>query len=270
MRHKKLWIFIIVLVVIAILFGVVRSRNATAPDESSNSQTVSDSDSSPKSKADSKSNSTDKSKTLPQPQTTPQQSASFNKQRYSITSPTSPWVIVNKKHPVSPKTYAPSDLVSTGHGQYLRAEAARALTRMLNDARAAGYVVTPASGYRSYNTQVSVYNNEVKTYGKAAADTQSARPGYSEHQTGWAIDLASGGCSIEDCFGNTPGGKWITANAYKYGFLLRYTPDKVNITGYRGETWHFRYIGTSLSTEMRKKGVKTLEEFFGVSGGNYN
>ena len=253
LKHRNLWIFIVILVVAALIFGFFVRRHANAPahkneDETQNSQTAKPATNQPAVK----------------------KPASFNKSQYSTTDPSSIWVIVNKKHPLNPKNYAPSDLVAVGGGQYMRADAANALAKMLADAKAAGYVVTPASGYRSYTTQVSVYDNEVKTYGKAVADSESARPGYSEHQTGLAMDLASGGCSITDCFGNTPGGKWITANAYKYGFLLRYPADKVAVTGYRSEAWHFRYIGVSLATELHKEGVKTLEEFFGVSGGDYN
>ncbi len=246
MKHKKLWIFIVMLVITASIFGFVKARHATAPTG----------------------NQTNTSSA--QHSTTAKPAETFDKSQYSLTDPTSPWVIVNKKHPLNPKTYAPADLTAVGNGQFMRAEAAQALTRLVADARAAGYTLTPASGYRSYDTQVSVYNNEVKSYGKVVADSESARPGFSEHQTGWAMDLSSGGCSISDCFGDTPGGKWATANAYKYGFLLRYPADKVDVTGYRHETWHFRYLGTSLATELHKQGVKTLEEFFGVSGGGYN
>lgn len=200
-------------------------------------------------------------------QTSTPKTPAFDKTKYSTTDPASIWVIVNKQHPLQPKTYAPDDLVSVGNGQYMRAEAAEALKQMLAGAQAAGYTVTPASGYRSYSTQVTTYNSEVSAYGQTVADSESARPGYSEHQTGLAMDLASGGCSIADCFGATPGGKWVTENAYKYGFLLRYPDGYTGVTGYRTETWHFRYIGTLLSEEMHKEGVATLEQFFGVSGG---
>jgi len=248
-KHKKILIFIVMLVLVAAIFGFIAKRHASAPTSSSDNS----------SDASSRSNN---SKAAPK--------THFDKRQYSLSDPSSPWVVVNKKHPLVPKTYAPSDLTAVGGGQYMHAEAARALTQMIADAKAAGYILTPASGYRSYETQVSVYNNEVKIYGKAVADSESARPGYSEHQSGWAMDLSSGGCNISDCFGNTPGGKWVTANAYKYGFLLRYPADKVAITGYRHETWHFRYIGTKLSIELHRLSVRTLEEFFDVSGGNYN
>lgn len=188
----------------------------------------------------------------------------FDTTKYSTTDPASVWIVTNKQRPLSPITYAPTDLASVGGGQRLRAEPARQLTAMMADAKSAGLTLVPLSGYRSYSTQVSVYNNEVKTYGQAKADTQSARPGTSEHQTGLAIDVGGGGCGVEDCFGATPEGKWVAANAYKYGYIVRYTAGKEAITGYRAEPWHIRYVGTELSTEMQKQGVPTLEEFFGL------
>lgn len=188
----------------------------------------------------------------------------FDKNKYSYDDPTSIWVVSNKQRPLNPKPYAPTDLVNVGGGKQLRSEAATALNRLIADAKTNGLTINPLSGYRSYNTQVSVYNNEVKTYGQAVADTQSARPGYSEHQTGLAIDVGGGGCGIEDCFGDTAEGKWVAENAYKYGFIVRYVPGKESITGYRAEPWHIRYIGVELATEMNKTGVQTLEEFFGL------
>jgi len=120
------------------------------------------------------------------------------------------------------------------------------------------------SGYRSYSTQVTVYNNEVANYGQAVADSESAKPGTSEHQTGLAVDVGGGGCGIEDCFGTTAEGKWLAANAYNYGFIVRYTAAKQSITGYRAEPWHIRYIGSELSQEMHKENITTLEEFFSL------
>jgi zinc D-Ala-D-Ala carboxypeptidase len=194
----------------------------------------------------------------------PAEVPSFDKAKYSHDDPTSIWVVSNKQRPLSPKNYAPTDLVAVGGGQQLRKEAADNLATLLSASRSAGLSINPLSGYRSYNTQVSVYNNEVRTNGQTVADTQSARPGHSEHQTGLAIDVGGGGCGIEDCFGNTPAGKWLAANAHSYGFIIRYPESKQDITGYRYEPWHIRYIGTELATEMNKKGVQTLEEFFGL------
>jgi D-alanyl-D-alanine carboxypeptidase len=191
----------------------------------------------------------------------------FNKKQYSLTDPASPWAIVNKQHPLNPVGYAPTDLTSVGNGQQMRAEAASSLQKMFTDAATAGYTLIADSGYRSYNTQVSTYNSIVKAYGQSYADTVSARPGFSEHQTGWAVDIGTGSCHVQDCFGDTAGGKWTQDNAYKYGFLLRYPQSLTAITGYSNEAWHFRYIGVPLATELHNKNVLTLEQFFNVTGG---
>ncbi|MFA5004027.1 MAG: M15 family metallopeptidase [Candidatus Saccharimonadales bacterium] len=191
----------------------------------------------------------------------------YDKTAHSLVDPTSIWVIVNKQHPLTILAYAPNDLTTVGNGQYLRAEAATELTQMIAAAKTDGFTLTPASGYRSYATQVNVYGNEVRGFGQAIADSESARPGYSEHQTGLAMDLGSGGCNIQDCFGDTPGGKWAIANSYRYGFILRYPASLSDITGYRNETWHFRYVGASLAGEMHKQKIQTLEQFFDIPGG---
>jgi zinc D-Ala-D-Ala carboxypeptidase len=191
----------------------------------------------------------------------------FNKNQYSLTDPSSPWVIVNKQHPLTPATYAPNDLVSIGNNQQMRAEAASALKRLFSDAQGAGYTLVADSGYRSYNTQVSTYNSIVKAYGQSYADTVSARPGYSEHQTGWAVDIGTGACHVADCFGDTAGGKWAQDNAYKYGFLLRYPDALTSITGYSHEAWHFRFVGAPLATELHNQHIQTLEQYFDVTGG---
>lgn len=198
-----------------------------------------------------------------QTQEQPQQ-PSFDKNKYSTSDPTSIWVVVNKKRPLEPINYVPGDLTAVGGGQYMRKESAGALATMFQAANQQGLAMQPLSGYRSYATQQSVYAREVATHGQAIADTQSARPGYSEHQTGWAIDIGGGGCGIEDCFGNTAQGKWVAANAFKYGFIIRYTPSKESITGYRAEPWHIRYVGVELAAELQKTG-QTLEEFFGLA-----
>jgi D-alanyl-D-alanine carboxypeptidase len=197
------------------------------------------------------------------------QAPSFDKSKYSLTDPSSPWVIVNKQHPVTPQTYAPSDLVSVGNGQHMRAEAATALSAMFAAAKTAGYTLVADSGYRSYSDQVAAYGSIEKAYGQAYADTVSARPGYSEHQTGWAVDIGitGGHCSLDVCFGDLPEGKWLAANSYRYGFILRYTEADSSTTGYSAEPWHFRYVGTLLSEQLHKENIPTLEQFFDVSGG---
>lgn len=118
-----------------------------------------------------------------------------------------------------------------------------------------------ASGYRSYWDQKSIYNNYVSRDGQANADTYSARPGYSEHQTGLAFDLNS----IDDSFTNTPEGKWVHDNCYRFGLILRYPKGKESITGYMHESWHMRYVGVELATKLYNGGDWiTLEEYYGI------
>ncbi len=210
--------------------------------------------------------------------TTP--ASTFNKSKYSLTDPASIWVIVNKKHILTPKEYVPADLVTPNlplrvpgnESMQMRKVTADALTQLFNGAKTAGFNLMVASGYRSYTYQVNLYNGYVSSMGQTEADKTSARPGHSEHQTGLAVDVeaTTRNCELDACFGATPEGKWVTENAYKYGFIIRYTEDKVGVTGYDYEPWHLRYVGTDLATEMHDKGVETLEEFFNVTGGDYS
>jgi D-alanyl-D-alanine carboxypeptidase len=198
-------------------------------------------------------------------------STGFNKEQYSIDDPSSLWVVVNKLRPLNPKSYAPTDLVTVpvahDNPAVMRADAAAALVKMFAAGAAAGAgEMQVQSSYRSYPVQVSVYNGWVHRLGRAQADLQSARPGYSEHQTGLAVDISPVPlrCALAACFGTTPQGEWLAANAWQYGYLLRYPADKTAITGYEYEPWHFRYIGVALATEMHNEGIQTLEEFFGL------
>lgn len=198
--------------------------------------------------------------------------AGFNKAQYSINSPTSIWVVVNKGR-VLPNSYAPP-LVSPGvplyfgsdaNDSHLRSEAAKALEAIFADAKKAGLALKLFSGYRSFAQQNSVYNNFVAADGKTQADISSARPGHSEHQTGLAADVSTigGSCELETCYGDSVAGKWLVANSYKYGFIVRYQKDKQNLTGYQYEPWHLRYVGVGLAAEINRTG-QTLEQFFGL------
>lgn len=173
--------------------------------------------------------------------------------------------VINKKHPIEPLSYVPTDLVDSGNGTRLRKEASEALSKMKAAAVIDGVTLTPQSGFRSFETQTTVYNNYVAKDGKEKADTYSARPGHSEHQTGLTMDFAP----IEDSFANLPSFLWLTTHAYKYGFILRYPSDKTEITGYMYEPWHWRYIGVEEATKMRAQAMKTLEEFYNIPGGLY-
>jgi D-alanyl-D-alanine carboxypeptidase len=98
------------------------------------------------------------------------------------------------------------------------------------------------------------------------AEKLSARPGHSEHQLGLAADFSvkGQGCVIMVCFGKTEAGIWLAENVHQYGFVLRYPKGYKPITGFQYEPWHFRYVGVELATEMKTKGIKTLEEFWGL------
>ena len=126
-------------------------------------------------------------------------------------------------------------------------------------ASANGLNIYISSGYRSYQYQVTVYNNYVAKDGKAMADTYSSRPGNSEHQTGLCFDLNS----INDSFADTAEGKWVDSNCYKYGFCIRFPKGKDAYTGYQYESWHLRYVGEELATKLYNNGDWiSLEEYF--------
>jgi len=192
----------------------------------------------------------------------------FDTSAHSTTDPASPWVVVNKQHPLQPLDYAPTQLATVG-GKQVSAQAAPDLQAMLAAAQAAGVHVVVVSGYRSYSYQVGVHHEAVSREGYSYAESVSARAGFSEHQTGFALDLgsASGACELQTCFGQSPEGRWLAAHAGEFGFLLRYTPDDSAVTGYSPEAWHFRWVGRDLAAEMARRGVATLEEVFGVTGG---
>ena len=205
----------------------------------------------------------------------PKAAAGFNKKQFSNDDPKSIWVIVNKKRPLNPKNYVPDDLRvpnvtsrpnSTNDETKMQGIAASALEEMFAGAKKDSINLLLASGYRSFSLQTSVYNRYVSTQGQATADSQSARPGYSEHQTGLAVDVGAANrtCEIQACFATTPEGQWVAANAYKYGFVIRYQNGTESTVGYIYEPWHIRYIGKTLSEEIHKQNNPTLEDFFGL------
>jgi D-alanyl-D-alanine carboxypeptidase len=194
----------------------------------------------------------------------------FDKGARSITDSSSYWVIVNKLHPLKPKSYAAPDLVSVPvahvYAPKLRKKASAAVVKMFAAfEKQTGKKMQSQSAYRSYSSQVSTYNGWVSQLGKAGADLTSARPGYSEHQTGLAIDISAvgGKCTLDECFASTTQGKWLAKNSWRYGFILRYPKGKTKVTGYEYEPWHFRYVGASLAKQMHATGISTMEEFFG-------
>ena len=171
-------------------------------------------------------------------------------------------MIVNKTYSL-PETYTAPNAEGYGYcTTCLTTETLDAFNNMKSDAQALGLNLYISSGYRSYSYQENLYNNYVAQDGKEEADTYSARPGHSEHQTGLAFDLNT----IDDSFAYTAEGKWVAENCYKYGLILRYPKGKETQTGYQYESWHLRYVGKELAEKLYNNGDWiTLEEHFNIT-----
>lgn len=174
------------------------------------------------------------------------------------------YLIVNKTYPLS-KDYVPKNTFQKASGDFcyecIDNIAYNNWKIMHSDADAIGLKIQINSGYRSYSLQKRLYDRYANEDGKELADTYSARPGHSEHQTGLAFDLNS----INDSFAATNEGKWVNENAYLYGYIIRYPKGKENITGYKYEPWHLRYVGKKLAKILYNNGEWiTMEEYFGI------
>ncbi|MDM5190197.1 M15 family metallopeptidase [Bacillus sp. DX4.1] len=190
-----------------------------------------------------------------------------------VNNPDSPLVLVNK-HRKLPDGYTPDDLTRPNvpftspkdkEKTLLRKDAADALEKMFQAAKEQGLELTAVSGYRSYKRQQSLHNTYIKRQGKAEADSVSAVPGTSEHQTGLAMDISSKSAKfqLEPIFGETEEGKWVARNAHEFGFVIRYLEDKTDMTEYAYEPWHLRYVGNPYATYLHKHHL-TLEEAMGA------
>ncbi len=138
--------------------------------------------------------------------------------------------------------------------------AKEAFEQMASDAKKESLSIIAMSAYRSYDYQVNLYNNYAKTDGKEKADTYSGRPGYSEHQTGLAVDVYNGKTKYTE-FHTTKEFTWMQNNAYKYGFILRFPKDKTKETGYEYESWHYRYVGIDIATYIHNNNL-CYEEYY--------
>ena len=175
-------------------------------------------------------------------------------------------IIVNKTYSL-PATYTPKNPYKSIAGRGYCTDCMEdfvmeAFLKMEADAKKEGLALWVGSGFRSYDTQKVLYNNYVNKDGKEAADTYSARAGYSEHQSGLCFDLNSD----NDSFTNTKEGKWVNDNAYKYGLVIRFPKGKDEYTGYEYESWHLRYVGKELAKKLYNDGDWiSLEEYFGLT-----
>lgn len=178
-----------------------------------------------------------------------------------ISNPGNANVLVNKYRQL-PSDFIPSKLENISRSyctgtQKLIHSARIAFEKMCADAKKRGYSICAVSAYRSYDKQAQVYASYHSTEDQAAKDLLAARPGFSEHQTGLAVDISrsSTAHSVADV------DKWYAKNAYRYGFIIRYPCDKQQITGYASEPWHLRYLGAKLATAVYKSGL-TYDEYF--------
>ncbi|WP_419886865.1 M15 family metallopeptidase [Neobacillus niacini] len=189
-----------------------------------------------------------------------------------IQNSTNVLALVNKEFYL-PEDYIPQDLVrpnvefSFGNVEIekslMRKEAAAALEKMFSNAKNNGIELYAISGYRSYSRQQSLFEAEVNRVGIEKAAEAVANPGASEHQSGLAMDISSKSNKLylNEAFANTTEGRWLRENAHRFGFILRYPKEKMDITNYMYEPWHFRYVGIKAATIMYEHNW-TLEEYF--------
>lgn len=183
--------------------------------------------------------------------------------------PTDTLILVNKHNraPAVPIALVKPDVPPTrealSENIYMQPEAAEALEELFAGAKEDGITLLATSGFRSYSTQKAIFERKLEKMSERAANASVAKPGYSEHQTGLAMDVegqSSLGMGLVEDFGETPEGKWLAQHCHEYGFIIRYPKGKTDITGYIYEPWHIRYVGKEDAAEIAALDV-TLEEY---------
>lgn len=183
--------------------------------------------------------------------------------------PTDLLILVNKynRAPAVPMTLVKPNVMPTSPSKaeniYMRPEAAAALEELFAAAAEDGMTLYATSGFRSYATQKAIFNRKLETMSERAANASVAKAGYSEHQTGLAMDIEGEttlGTGLTEEFGESPEGIWVAQHCHEFGFIIRYPKDKTNITGYVYEPWHLRYVGMEAAQEITDLGV-TFEEY---------
>lgn len=175
-----------------------------------------------------------------------------------------------------PEGYVPADLVplpaplaAPGYGTLeLRREAAAGLARLVEAARAAGHELRAVSAFRSYDTQVLIFERRVAAVGEQRAARASARPGHSEHQLGTTVDLSTADVEwrLTSRFGETPAGRWLAEHGHEHGWVLSYPAGKEDVTGYIYEPWHMRYLGEAQAVRWRQSGLTVTEYLRSIDG----
>ena len=175
------------------------------------------------------------------------------------------FVLVNKTHKLS-KDFVPNNLIKIAeqHGdsaKLINKDAYQAFIKMYNSAKLENISLWITSAYRTFDYQNWLYNNSVKKSGVTETNRNIAKPGFSEHQTGLAIDIVAARGGKFDGFEKTKQCEWLSEHAYKYGFILRYPKNKENVTGYMYEPWHYRYVGVDTAKKIIEKNL-TFDEYY--------
>lgn len=188
--------------------------------------------------------------------------------------PSRSWVVVNKARPLDPagfapaSTAAPASMTNADPSRYrVRTDVAPSLAALAQAARDAGMGdLGLNNGFRPYSSQERLHRESVGRLGLEAGERLTLRPGYSEHQTGLAADVMAcdTGCGTLESFGGTALGEWVRKHSWEHGWIVRYLPDRTDVTGIDSEPWHLRYIGPELARAYHDGGWTTLEEFFGL------
>ena len=235
--------------------GQQKESKSSTQKEPTSSKQVAQSSASKETSASEASSSNDSDKSRKKTgEVTVDQGVSFNGSYYSVQGKSGDIVIANKHYPLA-ADYNPGEDPT----------AVAALHELIAAMQAEGYAISDQySGFRSYETQVDLYQSYVNQDGAAAADRYSARPGYSEHQTGLAFDLIG---TDGDLVTEEKAAQWLLDHAADYGFVVRYLKGKEKETGYMAEEWHLRYVGKE-AKEIAASGL-SLEEYYGFEGGDY-
>lgn len=168
-------------------------------------------------------------------------------------------LLVNKYRKFA-DSYEPANLVNTSSGNQMTAETKAAYEQMRDEASAEGIKFNVTSAYRAIEHQKGIYNKYLMEDSKKEVDTFCARAGHSEHHTGRSIDIV-GPDSAQEAFPGTPEAEWIAENAWKYGFIVRYTEENADVTGYTAAPWHLTYVSKEVAQIMKEKKIGSLEEY---------
>jgi zinc D-Ala-D-Ala carboxypeptidase len=244
-----------ILLIAAIVFAVIYKNNQVKPSNSPVEEPVSEQISTQEPEV-SKEENTQPSTSVPKKELKDAK-ANYVEAAQPVTEPTyvKGILIVNKQFGL-PSTY----------NKDIDPEASAAVKKMMEAAKVEGHSLQAFSGFRSYEYQTSLYERYVNKDGKEAADRYSARPGYSEHQSGLAFDIGEVGREdlwLTEAFGETEAGKWLMNHAHEYGFILRYPKGKEHVTGFMYESWHYRFVGNEHAAKIFEQNV-TLEEYLDV------